>query len=375
MTGRTEVSVFRLNPTLVWPAGVVGGSVLALAAIGPALRIDHIVFGPERWLVWPVTPGISLGIFVVAWLYVAGQRNQVTVDNERYAAWRHLAFFSGLAALFLALQSPIEPLSDHLFFVHQIEHMLLRTSAPMLLVLAAPQAALLRGLPNGMRRYFVRPLLVNPVSRLFGVIGHPAVASAIFIGTTYFWMIPRYHDLAILDEPVHYLWHTSLLLSGLLFFWRILDVRPYPYGASLGVRLAMFWTASVGNILLGSYLTLKHGVLYHAYDELGRLSMISPAVDENYGGLIMWIPGSMMFAATAMLMIYRWAQQEERSLRRSAAVYGAAIGAAEFRLQRSGANRKMAIGLVCFVLTVAALTFTTVLTYHYGEDIPGLPVL
>lgn len=368
---RAIASESRLNPGVLWPAGTVALTMLGLAAIGAALRYSRPALRSDPWLSWPLTPGITAGTVVAAALYIAGQRHARTSAGDRFAIWGHFAFFGGLAALFLALQSPIETISDHLFLVHQIEHMLLRTTAPMLLVLSVPQAALLRGMPEWMRRYVLAPLLRNPFVRALGIFGQPAIATLLFVGTTYFWMIPRYHDLALLDEPIHYLWHTSLLLSGLIFFWRILDPRPCPHGASLGVRLFMFWIASAGNILLGSYLSFKHQALYHAYDEMGRLWAISPALDENYGGLIMWIPGSMMFAVTAMLMIYRWAQQEERGLSRQIGD-SEPVTAAEFFARRQAANRKMAVGLICFVITVVAITFTTVLVYHHHPGAAGL---
>lgn len=364
----TDTLALRLNRTILWPAAAVGGLIIALAAAGPLLRFEEMLPWYAPWASWPLTPGITISILLAGGLYVAGQPQAAERADD--PGLRHLAFFGGLAALFLALQSPIEPLSDHLFFVHQIEHMLLRTTAPMLLVLAMPQAALLRGMPAWLRRNAVAPIVGSRFVRLLRILGHPAVATILFVGTTYFWMIPRFHDIAILDERVHYVWHTTLLLSGLIFFWRILDPRPYPRGASLGVRLFMFWTASIGNILLGSYLSFKHQVLYHAYDEMGRLWGIGALTDETFGGLTMWIPGSMMFVATAMLMIYRWAQQEERSFARSGP--GRPVTAAEFVMQRRAANRKMAFGLVCFMLTVAAVTFTTVLFYHSGGTAGGL---
>jgi putative membrane protein len=343
---------------------VVAGALCLIAAIDPLLHFDHVVSGTDPWLTWPVTPGMTLPLALAGWVYVMGQRSIRAAEIGRHERLRHLAFFGGLAALFIALQSPIEPISDHLFVAHQVEHMLLRTGAPMLLMLAAPQAALLRGLPEGLRRYVVAPVLRSRAVRALGILGHPLIATVLFIGTTYFWMIPRYHDIAILDEPIHYLWHTTLLLSGLIFFWRILDPRPYPLGASLGARLFMFWIASVGNILLGSYLTFKHQVLYHAYDEMGRLWIGSAATDETYGGLIMWIPGSMMFTATAMLMIYRWGREEERlTARRNGA--NVVVSGPEFVAQKRNANRRTAVGLLCFSATVLVITFTTVLIYHY----------
>lgn len=355
----------RIDTAVLWPAALVSGSLPLLAAVPALLRHDHLLAAGETWSIWPLTPGITLPTLLVVALYMAGQSGRAARPGERSGAPAHLAFFCGVAAVFLALQSPIETLSDHLFIVHQVEHMLLRTVGPMLLVLAAPQAALLRGLPRPLRQGVVAPLLAGPVARLLAPLGRPAPATILFIGTTYFWMWPRWHDLAILDEPVHYLWHTTLVLSGLIFFWRILDPRPYPLGASLGTRLAMFWFAATANILLGSYLSFKNATLYHAYDAMGRLWGLSAATDERLGGLTMWIPGSMMFAVTAMLMIYRWARQEDRA----AARWGAAVAAPtvpEFLASRRAANRRMALGLAAFAVTVLVITFSIVLTYHYS---------
>ncbi len=359
----------RRDIDLVWPAALIAGVLAALASIDPMLHADRLVTGPDPWAAWQLDPGLTAATLAVAWLYVAGQPWHGTVREDRRAGLRHLAFFGGLAALFLALQSPIEPISDHLFVAHQVEHMLLRTAAPMLLMLAAPQAALIRGLPAPVRRRVVTPLLASRGVRALGVLGHPAVATILFVATTYFWMIPRFHDVAILNEGIHEIWHTTLLVSGLIFFWRILDARPYPLGASLGVRLFMFWFASMGNILLGSYLSFKGVVLYHAYDQMGRLWGLAPGTDEHYGGLTMWIPGSMMFAVTAMVMIYRWAQSEDRDVARPVQS-GERVGAGEFLARRRAANRKMALGLVAFVATVAVITFSTVVIYHYAKTSP-----
>lgn len=359
------VMMRRVEPGVLWAAAAIGALLPLLAAIDPALHYSHILAGRDPLSRWPLTPGITLGALAAAWLYIAGQRVAPLMQNNRGRTFRHLAFFGGIAAVFLALQSPIEPVSDHLFIAHQVEHMLLRTVGPMLLMLAMPQAALLRGLPNWARRRVVTPLLASRPVRALGVFGHPAVATVLFIGTTYFWMIPRYHDVAILDEPVHYVWHTTLLLSGLIFFWRIFDPRPAPLGASIPARLYMFGFAAIGNILLGAYLSLfKHSVLYRAYDEVGRLWSIDPLVDERFGGLTMWIPGCMMFAAAAMLMVYRRGLHEDQTAgrRRNEAV----ATASETRARQRQQNRKLALGIVGFAATVLAITFAVAILYHYA---------
>ena len=74
----------------------------------------------------------------------------------------------------------------------------------------------------------------------------------------------------------------------------------------------------------------------------------------------------MMFGVTALLMIHRWAQQEERAALRFQASGAALPSRAVFLASRRAANRRMALGLVAFAATVLTITFTIVLVYHYS---------
>ncbi len=320
---------------------------------------DEIHAGEPIMAMWQFEPEIVAGLLIAAALYIAGVRRGVSAR-----AWRHVAFFAGLGALALALLSPIEPLADHVFAVHQVEHMLLRTIGPMLILLSQPQAALMRGMPDWLRRGAVGPFVASPVVRsLFGFFSFPLVATALFLGTTYFWMWPRWHDIAILDEPIHYMWHVSLLVSGLFFFSTIFDPRPAPSGPRLGTRLAMFWFAAMGNILLGAYLSFKTQPLYSAYSVMGRMFGLDAVSDERIGGLIMWIPGCMMFAAAILLILHRWGVEEERSAARRERLGTAQSHAAALAAGRGKANRVLGIALASFVLVVLAVAMTTAILY------------
>ena len=96
----------------------------------------------RRALIIGASRGIGLGLVIAGLIYWRGSRH-----GQVASRWRIAAFFGGLAALFIALVSPVEELADHVFAVHQVEHMLLRSVAPMLLFLSAPQAAMVRGSP------------------------------------------------------------------------------------------------------------------------------------------------------------------------------------------------------------------------------------
>lgn len=352
------------KPLLALTAALLSITPSAAFAIG-----DEVHAGEPIVAMWQFEPEIVTGLLVAAALYLAGVRR-----GAREKWWRHLLFFAGLAALGAALLSPIEPLADHVFAIHQVEHMLLRTIGPMLILLSQPQAALMRGMPDWLRRGAVGPIVANPgVRRVFGFLSYPAVATIVFVGLSWFWMIPRWHDIAILDEPIHYTWHVTLLISGLFFFSTIFDPRPAPSGPRLGTRLVMFWCAAMGNILLGAFLTFKTVPIYHAYDVMGRMFGLDGATDEQIGGLTMWIPGCMMFAVSVILILHRWGVDEERANERRLRMGTAEAHAAAQAANLSRTNRALAVGLGSFVLLVLFVALTSAILYDHELGPAGSP--
>jgi len=330
---------------------------------------DEIHPGEPIMAMWQFEPEIVLGLLIAAALYVAGVRR-----GAGGKWWRHALFFAGLIALALALLSPIEPLADHVFAIHQVEHMLLRSIGPMLLLLSQPQAALMRGMPDWLRRGVFAPLVSSSgVRSVFGFLSRPAIATLLFVGVSWFWMIPRWHDVAILDEPIHYTWHVTLLLTGLIFFSTIFDPRPAPAGASLGGRLVMFWCAAMGNIVLGAFLTFKSVPLYHAYDVTGRMFGLAAGTDEQIGGLTMWIPGCMMFAVSAILILHRWGLDEERAADRRRRMGTVEAHAAKQAANLTRTNRALAVGLGSFAFAVLFIVLTSAILYDHELGPAGSP--
>ena len=341
---------------------IVGGFDMLLEALSLVVRYEKSAGAPLPWRfdAWVVFP-----ILFVALLYALGLRRPQRPFAEPSRALRHAAFFAALAVLYLVLESPFEAIADRLFLAHQLQHMTLAMAVPMLIALAAPQAVLLRGTPERLRRGLVAPFFGSRFFRFLSALAHPAAATVLYLTVNYFWMAPRIHDLALAGERVHDLLHASLLLTGLLFFWRILDPRPYPIGPPLGARLFMFWLAAIADILLGSFLAFKGVVLYHAYGPSPHLFGIAALDDERYGGLTMWIPGAGMLAVAALLTIRNFAIEEERREQRRSKRRETA---AERMARQRSANRKMALRLLSFAAIVLLLTLTTVVAYHFGSE-------
>lgn len=318
----------------------------AIAAAAPAIAFAHVDDAPAAaaWAAWELKADIVGGIVLVALLYAAGMW-KLRAKERLSVPWRHAAFFGGLAALFLALQSPLDALAEHSFFMHQLQHLLLQTVAPMLLMLAVPQATLVAGFPSSLRRAIVAPVLGSrPVREVFGFLAQPWIAALLLVASLYAWHWPAYHDLALRDEAVHYAMHVTMLAAGLLFFSCIFDSRPAPLGARYGTRINVLWAAMTACMLLGVGLFLKDAALYVAYDDIGRLGHMSALDDERLGGLIMWIPGSAVWVPAFFVLLRRWDTHELRlHERRKRGIAPAAVATA-------AANYRVAlwIGLVAF---------------------------
>jgi putative membrane protein len=334
-----------------------------LPGLGQALAHGNAHSPGAAWTAWNLTPDIMLGTFLVTALYIAGmwRRHNNTDSGE---AWRHLSYFSGILAVFVALESPVDPIAEHVFMVHQVQHLLLRTLGPMLLVLAAPQGLLVAGMPDALRRRILAPAITgSAVKSVFAFLARPVVATGLYIGTLYFWQIPRFHQLSLLSARLHYLMHATMLFAGLLFFWRVFDTRPAPMGLRYGLRLMMLWVMVLSNIVLGAYLVFKDSVLYPVYGELGRWMGFSALGDEVAGGMLIWVPGSMMGVLAVLIVIHRWGRQETKDERRRAATrqrqgkgHPAPMTASELVRETSARNRAMALGFLGFAIAVFAIT-------------------
>src|ERR1700759_5010927 len=111
----------------------------------------------RSWSV-PMAPLISLSIALV--LYLRGWMAARVKRGRELPAWRAASFVAGLVMLWMALASPIDAMDDYLLAAHMIQHFILMSIAPPLIVLGAPVVPMLRGVPRAL----ILPLL-QPVFR------------------------------------------------------------------------------------------------------------------------------------------------------------------------------------------------------------------
>src|SRR5262249_45313110 len=231
---------------------------------------------------WPLDPWLLAALGLTAGLYLRGWLVLRRRHAQRWHRGQLVAFWGGLAAIYLALASPIEPFAALLLQVTMLQPLRLMRAAPPLLWLGAPMLPLLRALPQPVRTYWVVPLLRSKCLRgLFARLTHPAVALPLFVVTTWLWHWPPAYELALRSDGWHYLQHACFLLTGLLFWYPI--ALPYPSHArwSRWLVLPYLILADVQNTVLSALLTFSNRVLYPYYLEVPRLGGLSALQDQS----------------------------------------------------------------------------------------------
>jgi putative membrane protein len=193
-----------------------------------------------------------------------------------------------------------------MFWVHRLQHLVLHHLAPVFLVLAAPGPAMLLGLPLSVRQRLRACLHHRMFQRASGFVQHPLVATGLFVGLIYFWLLPTVHFGAMLNATRYRLMNWSMALDGILFWWLMLTPRAPrgPAATGYGARLLALCVAAVLQILLGAHIALHKSVLFDVYDICGRAWSISPLVDQEFGGLLTWIPAAMMSGFGVLVVLH-----------------------------------------------------------------------
>lgn len=262
------------------------------------------------WVPWEPSVTLVVCVVVASVLYIRGARRA-----PRTAPWpRQLAWWIGLLMVYVGLHTHLDYYAEHQFFMHRLQHLLLHHMGPFLMVWAYPGTTLRQGLPLAWRRRLQRAVAWTPIRWTLNVLLHPFVASVLFVGLIYFWLWPSLHFVAMLDVFWYRVMNWSVMIDGLLFWWLVLDHRPRPPARlAPGVRVLVALAVVPPQIILGAYITFARHDLYPIYAICGRAFLgMSVLTDQYLGGLILWIPSSMMCVVAALLAFRHWLLLDKR---------------------------------------------------------------
>jgi len=262
---------------------------------------------------WSPPVALTTMVLVAAMVYTRGWLAIRKTRPAQFPAGRLAAFLLGLLILWLAIGSPMDGFADALLSAHMVEHLLLMSFVPPLLLLGDPQVPLLRGLPSLFVIFVLGPLLRLKALRACGrFLTRPVVAwlamNLIFLG----WHVPAAYNFALEHEYWHNLEHICFLSSALLF-WRPL-IRPWPTSARYPgwLMLPYLVGADIVNTALSAFLAFCDRPVYSYYSTQPNPFHIAPVVDQVVGAVIMWVVGSLVFLIPALLITVRLLQQDSK---------------------------------------------------------------
>jgi cytochrome c oxidase assembly factor CtaG len=252
---------------------------------------------------WSIPVWLTLTILVTAAVYLRGWLAIRKTRLAQFSGLRISSFLAGLGVLWLAIGSPMDGFSDALLSAHMVEHLLLMSAVPPLLLWGLPVVPLLRGLPALLRRFVLGPILrVSMLRRFVRWLVTPVVAWLAMNLTFLAWHIPAAYDFALEHENWHAVEHLCFLGSSMLFWWCIL--RPWPASRqqrTWGILLYLV-SADIVNTVLSALLAFCGRPVYKYYLDHANPFQVAPLDDQVLGAVIMWVIGSLLFLVPAMLI-------------------------------------------------------------------------
>jgi putative membrane protein len=254
------------------------------------------------WLTeWNLAPSLLAGgVLVIAlYCYALGPYHRRYYATIPLKNGQTVAFFLGVLIMWLALISPLDALGDdYLFSAHMLQHLCLTTFGPPLLLLGTPEWMLERLLN---KRF---------VFRVLKVLTWAPLAFALYNADFLIWHIPPLYNATLEDEAIHVFEHVTFIVLGILSWWPILSPSSKLPRLPLGGQILYIFMNGMPAVLLGAGLTFAQP-LYAPYLSDPIVWGISHAVDQQLGGLIMWIPVNLFYIVIMSVLFIRWMQKQE----------------------------------------------------------------
>jgi len=262
---------------------------------------------------WDLRLEIILPLLLGLFFYWRGWQTLRRRGSRRLASgWRLTSLLVGMVVVAVSLMSAIDSFSADLFFMHMIQHLLLIMVAAPLINLANPFPFIIWGLPRGREIALALFAPRATFRRLLGQSTGPGIVWMFFVACLWGWHDPNAYDAALKSDLVHDLEHLSFYISALLLWWHIVQSGPRVHKALPPAgRIAYTLSIVPANLVAGVAISFASEPIYWHYTTVPRVWGISALQDQQLGGTIMWIPGSMMYLLAAIILISQQVREGE----------------------------------------------------------------
>jgi putative membrane protein len=191
--------------------------------------------------------------------------------------------------LWVALGSPLALLDHDLLTAHMVQHLLLMTLGPPLILMGEPLKLLAR----------------YPMHWLGRVRLHLVVAWTGATATLIVWHIPPVFMLSLQSETWHGIEQASFLATGLLFWWPVIEPsRNSAKWPDSSILLYLFLATLPCDILSG-FLVFCDRVAYPVYLSSPRQFGMTALEDQQCAGALMWTCVTLVYVIAAAIVTAR----------------------------------------------------------------------
>ena len=248
---------------------------------------------------------IVVALVLVSFWYARGRRRMQAASARAIPSWRAASFLLGMFLVWGALGSPLVAYEHNLLTVHMIQHLLLMTFAPALILLGKPMLVFWHGLPRFGKvklGWLFRRLLV----RWFAwALSRPALCWIVSALTLLGWHVPALFTLGMHSEVWHGVEHASFLGAGFLFWLPIIQPRPSVSTGPQWSTLLYLFLATLPCDILSGFLVFSDRVAYPVYFSMPRHFGFSVLEDQQCAAALMWTCVTLVYLVSAAILSTR----------------------------------------------------------------------
>ncbi|MEA2297426.1 MAG: putative rane protein [Solirubrobacteraceae bacterium] len=212
---------------------------------------------------------------------------------------RQACFYGALILIVVTLISPLGHVSDELFSMHMLEHLLIADLGALLLVL-------------GLSGPLLAPILrIRAIDRL-RVLAHPAVALPLWALDLLVWHLPVLYQAALHHPALHALEHAMFIAAGVNMWMPLFGPLPMPAWFGNAWRLAYVIAVRLLGALLANVFLWSGTVFYPAYRGGEGYWGLDPISDQVAAGAIVMVEGSILTLVLFAWLFLRTADQGEQ---------------------------------------------------------------
>jgi cytochrome c oxidase assembly factor CtaG len=284
------------------------------ALLWPSAAMAHHAVGHEEGLwrpEWPVAAILAVSL----WFYLRGVRRlwRTASRNRGLRRSEVACFIAGWLVVAAALMPPVHTLGEALFSVHMVEHELLMAVAAPLLVLGRPLIAFLWAMPQSARRHLGSLPAAHPIRPTWLFATSALAAWTIHAVILWVWHLPVLFAAALTSELVHSLQHVCFLGAALLYWTSLLRDRRDAEGR--GAAVISLFATTLQSGMLGALLTLGTVTWYPFYADRSAAWGLTALEDQQLAGLVMWVPGGLVYMGAALALAAAWLAESETKTR------------------------------------------------------------